>query len=107
MPWTPLPTGEGPEPRRVGDSLDDMLASMGAPASDVVATVFARWEGLVGERVAAHATPVSLRGGRLVVAVDDPAWASQLTWMERDLLDRLGSELGPDTVKSLEVRVRP
>ncbi len=70
-------------------------------------TVFQRWDALVGERMAAHVQPVSLRRGRLVVSVDDPAWASQLTWIENDVIERLNAELGTDSVTTLDVRVRP
>ena len=70
-------------------------------------TVFDRWDALVGERMAAHVQPVSLRRGRLVVSVDDPAWASQLIWIEHDVIERLNAELGSDSVTTLDVRVRP
>jgi hypothetical protein len=42
-----------------------------------------------------------------VVAVSDPAWATQLRFLETTLLERLQAELGPDTVTVIEVRVRP
>jgi hypothetical protein len=43
----------------------------------------------------------------LVVAVSDPAWATQLRFLEATLLERLQDELGADTVTVIEVRVRP
>jgi predicted nucleic acid-binding Zn ribbon protein len=43
----------------------------------------------------------------LVVAVSDPAWATQLRFLERDLVERLRTELGTDAVNEIEVRVRP
>ena len=42
------------------------------------ARVFADWAGLVGEDVAAHCTPVSLRDGELRVSAESTAWATQL-----------------------------
>jgi predicted nucleic acid-binding Zn ribbon protein len=68
--------------------------------------VFASWADVVGEGVAAHARPRSLRHGVLVVLVDDPAWATQLRWLESDLLARLATIAGEDTVTEIQVRVR-
>jgi predicted nucleic acid-binding Zn ribbon protein len=98
--WSPLP-GEKPEPRAVGDSLDRVASSLGlAPA------LLTRWPEFVGESVAEHARPRSLRDGTLVVAVDDPAWATQLRWLEADLVARLADVIGPGKVQRIEVRVR-
>jgi predicted nucleic acid-binding Zn ribbon protein len=69
--------------------------------------VFAHWEDVVGPSVAAHARPLSLRDGVLAVAVDNPAWATQLRLLGNELLARLSEAAGPGVVTSLDVRVRP
>lgn len=104
--WLPLP-GQGREPRKVGDSLDRVAASLGVPHASTLSGVFASWAEMVGEAVALHARPLSLRDGTLVVAVDDPAWATQLRWLEADLVARLGEVLGEGEVARIEVRVQP
>jgi len=91
----------------VGESLDRVAASLGVPRASTLSTVFASWPEMVGESVAQHSRPRSLRDGTLVVAVDEPAWATQLRWLEADLLTRLGEALGPDAVARIEVRVQP
>ncbi|CAB4985919.1 unannotated protein [freshwater metagenome] len=48
-----------------------------------------------------------MRGTTLVVAVSDPAWATQLRFLEHDLVERLRTELGPNAIDAIEVRVRP
>ena len=83
-----------------------MLAGLGAPTIDDLQTVHDQWNDLVGAGVADHAQPVSIEHGRLVVSVDDPAWASQLRWAEPDLLRRLEAAVGPDVVTSITTRVR-
>jgi hypothetical protein len=108
MTWRPLP--EPPEdraPRSIRESLDGVTHGLGGPGGEVLARLFGRWEELVGEAVAAHAQPVSLVGGRLVVAVDEAAWATQLRWLEADLLRRFDVALGGGCVRQLQVRVRP
>ncbi len=42
-----------------------------------------------------------------MVAVNDPAWATQLRFLEVTLLERLAVELGPATITAIEVKVRP
>ena len=102
--WRPSkPPDEGPTP--IGRSLDRVTTSLGMARSDDLRGVFGGWRELVGEQVAAHARPRSLRDGVLVVVVDDPAWATQLRWLEQDLLTRLAKVVGDGVVTRLEVRV--
>ncbi len=103
-PISPLP-GPGPGPRPVSESLDRLTASLGAPPATVLAELFASWPSLVGEAVAAHARPRSLHHGALVVVVDDPAWATQLRWLEADLVNRLAEVAGEGEVTRLHIRI--
>ena len=104
--WQPLP-GDPPDPRPVSDSLDRVVSSLGVPRASTLSRVFASWEELVGDAIAAHSRPRSLRGGSLVVAVDEPVWATQLTWLETDLVIRLNEVLGEGQIERIEVRVQP
>ena len=104
--WKPLP-GDGPEPTRVGASLDRVAHALGVTRASTLSGVFASWPDMVGESVAQHTRPRSLRDGTLVVSVDEPAWATQLRWLEADLLARLAEVLGPGQVARIEVRVSP
>jgi predicted nucleic acid-binding Zn ribbon protein len=86
-------------------ALDDVLRSMRAPSTRQLGGVFQRWSEAVGETVAMHATPVSLEQGRLVVEVDEPGWATQLRYLEAELLRKLAVVAGEGTVTSIELRV--
>jgi hypothetical protein len=103
--WRPLP--EPPVPRPIGDSLDRLASALGGGGAraSTLASVFAAWPDLVGESVAGHCRPRALRAGRLVVVVDEPAWATQLRWLEADLLGRLAEVLGEGQVTAVEVVV--
>ena len=89
----------GPEPA----SSRPNSSSEGASARSL-GGVFGRWEEAVGEAVARHVQPVKLDGDRLVVEVDDPAWATQLRFLERALIDRLAEVTGAE-IASFEIRV--
>ena len=57
--------------------------------------------------MATHCRPISLRGGVLVIGVDDPAWSTEIRFLEVTLIARLNAELGESAIGSIEVRVRP
>lgn len=106
MTWKPLP-GERPDPRRLSHSLDRISRSLGGPDAGAVAAIFERWEEIVGPAVAAHSRPVSLNRGTLTVAVDQPGWATQLTYLESDLRRRIDEVAGAGAVERVRVNVRP
>lgn len=91
----------------MGDVLRSLRSDGGArPPTTVTALggLFGRWDDIVGPAVAAHVQPVSLDGDVLVVRVDDPAWATQLKFLERSMRDRL-AEVAGVTIGRVEVRV--
>ena len=94
------------EPRPISQSVDRVLRSLGNPGIEASRTVFSHWTELVGEAVAAHARPVSLDGGCLLVVVDDPAYATSFRYEHAGLLARFAKDLGPDVVSRIDVRVR-
>jgi len=97
------------EPIRLGDSLQGVVRSLrpdgnSASTTSALGGVFGRWEEVVGDALAAHVQPVKLDGTTLVVKVDDPAWATQLKFLENTLKQRL-AEVAGATIERIEVRV--
>jgi predicted nucleic acid-binding Zn ribbon protein len=107
VPWEPLPGGGDDEPSRLREGLQPVVRRLGGPSIAAVDGVFGRWEEIVGARLAGHTRPISLRDGRLVVGVDDPAWATQVRFLEAEVLARVAEVLGPGEVSAIDVRVRP
>jgi predicted nucleic acid-binding Zn ribbon protein len=71
----------------------------------VLTGVFGRWEELVGPAIAAHAHPVSLSHGVLVIGTDQPGWATQLRFLGPDLLQRLSAVADDGQIQRVEVKV--
>ena len=97
------------EPIRLGDSLSGVVRSLrpdsaAAPSAQSLGGVFGRWVEAVGEAVAKHVRPVKLDGGRLTVEVDDPAWATQMRFLEATLRERVFDVTGV-TLDSIDARV--
>lgn len=105
--WRPLPNPDGDPPVRFDGPLDRLIRAMGAPPAAALTSVFESWSDIVGTAIGSASRPLSLTDGVLVVAVPDGGWASQLRWMERDLLDKVEAALGEGVVERLEIRVRP
>jgi len=95
-----------PEPRSIKASLDKVARGLGGPDATSLSGLFGRWAELVGPQLAAHARPLSLTSGVLVVAVTEPGWATQLTYLESELLGRFREALGDGVVDRVEVRLR-
>ena len=98
--------GDPPDPRPLGASLDRVARGLGGAGAEALGGLFGHWADIVGPQLATHARPLSLRAGVLVVAADEPGWATQLRYLETDLLRRLAEALGEGVVKRVEVRVR-
>ncbi len=96
----------GPPPQAIGATLEQLVRHLGwAPRTQAIG-VIADWETLVGPTIAANARAVASDGSTLVIAVKDPAWATQLRWLEADLLERLRQETGV-RFERMVIRVRP
>ena len=70
-----------------------------------LAAVQGAWAAAVGEQLAAVAIPVSERSGTLTIECADTVWAQELDLMQRQLLERLRSELGELAPSALRFRV--
>ena len=93
------------EPKRVSASLAGAASVMGADGALELADLARRWATLVGDDVAAHSWPVSLRNGVLTLGTDHHAWASELRLLSGELLARLRP--AGFAIESVSVQVGP
>lgn len=107
MPWKPLPRVGSEPPVLLGRPLARVLRHLGVPSAAVLPALDQTWADVVGPAVAQHTSPVTMQHGRLLVRVDDPAWASQLRWMEQQVLGRLRQEPGYEKAEALDIRIGP
>jgi predicted nucleic acid-binding Zn ribbon protein len=70
------------------------------------ARIFQLWDEVAGPEVAAHASPVKLLGGVLVIGAHDAGWATQLSYLSADIQARANSVMGPDTVRRIQIVVQ-
>ena len=92
------------DPKRLSEGLDGLVRSLHGSDVRTLRGVFDGWADAVGPVIAAHVTPVKLDGAVLLVEVDEPAWATQIRFLEHDVRERLAGATGAQ-VERLEVRV--
>ncbi len=92
----------------IRDSMDGVVRALRGGGHDArsMGSLFSRWVDAVGQTVADHARPVKLDGDRLLVEVDEPGWATQLRFLEGDVIARLRSVAGLE-VSRFDIRVKP
>ena len=95
----------GPKARSLGDLLGRYLGRMVGKDAPAAKDLFSQWRAIVGDTVADNVTPVRLERGVLTVEVVENAWATQLKFLERQLINTLRGHVG-DVVDALEVKVR-
>lgn len=95
------------EPRAFGDALASVSRELGLPSPSDIGGLLGVWPDIVGASVAPHAVVRSVRGGVLTVEVDDAPWATQLRYLEADLLAALDARLDGRVVTSVRIVVVP
>ncbi|MDP8971117.1 MAG: DUF721 domain-containing protein [Actinomycetota bacterium] len=102
--WLPA---DSPEPRSAADLLSAVVRRRGWAARLQGAGVHDRWIEIAGEQLAAHAQPVRLHGGVLLVRAESAAWATEIRYLSMQLVDRVNAVLGPDQVRRVTVVTGP
>jgi predicted nucleic acid-binding Zn ribbon protein len=92
------------EPRPLRAGLDAVVRSLHSGQTGSLVGVFGSWPAIVGPMIAEHARPVKVDRRTLFVEVDQPAWATQVRFLEADLLTALRNG-GCADLTAISVRV--
>lgn len=99
--WSPVSSSA---PSRLGETLDRVLAGLGAPPASSLEVVERAWPDLVGPVAADALRPLAIRNGMLVVTASDPIWTGQARWLESAVVEGLAPLLGEGVVTALVAR---
>lgn len=99
--------GHDAYPVRIGDALVRVCSELGLPAPDAAGVLAARWAEVVGVDVAAHVRLSTVRDGTAVLTADSSLWASQLRYLQTEIVDRANALVGAGVVRAVRVRVQP
>ena len=95
------------DPSRIGDLLGAVTGKLGVRDAAKTGAIWAQWIDLVGEAVAAHAEPTSLKEGVLRIRADSPVWATEIGFLADDIASRINGALGSDVVGEIRVWTGP
>lgn len=62
---------------------------------------FELWSEVVGDKIARHTEPLSLRKGVLRITVSDHAWIQQLQFLKEEIRGRLNQRLKKDVIENI------
>lgn len=99
-------SGPGPDardPQLLGAATRDLAATRGWSRRVAEGAVFGSWQAVVGAQIAEHAAPTSLNDGVLSVTAESTAWATQLRFMQSQLLAKIAAAVGDGVVTSLKI----
>jgi hypothetical protein len=98
-------TRERDEPKPLSEALAEVAADLGLPEPDAFQTLVANWEQLVGDDLSRHCRLRSLRDGVLRLAVDSAPRATQLRYLEGEVIGRANGLVGAGVVRSVRISV--
>jgi len=90
---------------RLSYTLGSMLKARGLGSRLSEYRVFGQWEISVGPAIARHAQPQSLRGKKLTLIVDSPAWMQQLALLKPEIMEKVNRTLGKEAVTDITLRI--
>lgn len=95
------------EPQRLRDVLGDVGARLGIDRPAETGYLWARWREIVGDAIAAHAEPTSLRNGVLRVRAESPAWATEIGYLSAEIIERVNAALSAEVVREIRTWTGP
>lgn len=95
----------GRRPESVGDLVRAAVGRRGWSDRVAGASIFGRWEEVVGPELSNRCEPAKLAGGLLVVRAESQAWATQVTYLAPAIIERAQEVLGPHLVRDMKVIV--
>jgi predicted nucleic acid-binding Zn ribbon protein len=97
--------GETGEPVAVGDAAAMVGEQLGLAEPRSSARLQEAWTEIVGDAIARHSHVRGVRKGVLDVVVDGPVWATQLRYLDADLVEAASRLVGPGVVNAVRVTV--
>ncbi|MFT4125111.1 MAG: DUF721 family protein [Gordonia sp. (in: high G+C Gram-positive bacteria)] len=99
-------SGAGPDsrdPQPFGRLVGGLARERGWQPRIAEGTLFGMWEQIVGADIAAHAKPTVLRDKVLHVQAESTAWATQLRYVQSQIVAKIAAGVGDGVVTSLRI----
>ena len=90
---------------KLSSTLGRMLKARGLQGHLSEYRIFGQWEQTVGAVIARHAQPQGVRGKKLFLSVDSPAWMQQLSLLKPEIIEKVNRSLGRDAIKDIALKL--
>ncbi|WP_278313966.1 DciA family protein [Lolliginicoccus levis] len=97
------PKPDSRDPQALGSLANQIAKQRGWSGQISGGSVISHWERIVGPDIAEHATPVRLEAGLLSIETVSTAWATQLRYMQSQVLARIAASVGHGVVTTLRI----
>ena len=78
-------------PQRINSVISELVSAREWEQGIAEGSLFTEWIIVVGSDIGSHSTPISLVDGLLTIKTSSSAWATQLTLMSAQLLERISN----------------
>lgn len=92
---------------RLRDLLGPVGKALHLDDATSVGKLWRTWPDIVGEEIARHAEPTSLKDGVLRIRTNTPVWATEITYLVGEIKQRVDAALGKPLVKEIRVWTSP
>ncbi|MBI2345493.1 MAG: DUF721 domain-containing protein [Deltaproteobacteria bacterium] len=94
--------------QRLGELLTELLRQRPTLARKMQQhSIWDRWEEVVGDKIAAAAVPVRMKGTTLVIGVSNSTWMQELTYLKPELLAKIQKAIGPELIADIRCELAP
>jgi predicted nucleic acid-binding Zn ribbon protein len=73
----------------VNSLLDTLFQNLGISERIRIETLRRKWRTIITEPLSNHTAPTEIKDGKLVIAVDSPAWLHHLKFLKKEMADKL------------------
>ncbi len=89
--------------KSISESLPAVLKEMGLAEKLTAYQAVVQWPKIVGPAIARHATAVGVEEKTLLIAVDSPAWMTQLFYLKNEILKEVAEYIGAGVVTEIRL----
>ncbi|MEO0009009.1 MAG: DUF721 domain-containing protein [candidate division WOR-3 bacterium] len=89
--------------KSIAESLPAVLKEIGLAEKVAAFQAVVQWSEIVGPAIARHTRALGIEGQTLLVAVDSPAWMTQLFYLRDEILKKVAEHIGAGLVTEIRL----
>lgn len=92
-------------PTSIGLILPKVLDALGIKKGVEAHKSFIFWDKVVGNQIAKHTKPISVKRGTLFVKVEGSVWANELSLLKGKIIRKLNTLIGYESIKDIVFKI--